>query len=103
VNGEGVTHIVEVKMFKSDRPEDTIKKNLEGGLRRLLDNRQKLIATNPAWANITYFFITNIMDESYYTELVDSFKTQLIGANVYVYSPDQFKKAHFSGIYRNKS
>jgi hypothetical protein len=98
-----VNRVIEIKMFKSDRPEDTIRKNLEGGLRKFLDARKKLISVNPDWTGVAYHFITNITDESCYRELVEKFKNELSGTNVTVHSPDQFKNAFFADIYRNRS
>lgn len=88
----GITDIFEVKVFKTDRPEDTIQKNLEGGLRLFLENRLKLVKTSADWANVQFHFVTNIDDEAYYGSLRESFKSELNGMKMWLYSPELFKK-----------
>lgn len=95
---KSISDIVEVKMYKTDRPEDTTETNLETDLRKFLSNREKLVKNSPAFAKVQFHFVTNILQEDYYFHLRDTFRSELKSKNVSVYSPKQYRDQHFDEV-----
>lgn len=58
-----VTDVVELKMYKLDRPEDVLISNLNEGLRRFEQVREKLIAQDAGYVNVKFHFLSNLDDE----------------------------------------
>ncbi len=90
-NRSGVRDIVEVKMFKTDRPADTTASNLRDGFKKLLNARQKLIALNPGYKDVVFHFLTNITDSSTLQELHNSFKNEITGNRIVIHNVKSFR------------
>lgn len=76
-NRQIITDIIEVKMFKTDRTDDTKISNLRNGLKKFMDARQKLIAVNKGFENVRYHFVTNLQEDNLYGQVRDEFKSEL--------------------------
>lgn len=87
-----ITDIIEIKNFKTDRPDDTQITNLRDGLKRFLDSRNKLINSNPSYSEVKFHFVTNLRTEVFYNKLKEAFKEELSNTFIKVYSPEGFKQ-----------
>lgn len=92
-NNNLISDVIEIKMFKTDRPEDTIVKNLEESLNNLIRNRQKLINENQNWINVQFHLITNITIDATIAEVRNTFQNQIANTKVFIYTPMQFKES----------
>jgi hypothetical protein len=88
--GHAITDIIEIKMFKTDRPDDTILNNLRTGLRKLLTSRQKLLKLNEKFKNVRYHFITNIDDEKLCDALKENFRSEIKDYQIFIHCPKAF-------------
>ena len=82
--GNSIWHIVEVKMFKTDRPDDTTSSNLRDGFKKMLNARQKLLNINPGYANVFFHFLTNISDIPMLQNLANDFKNEIANARIQI-------------------
>ena len=93
VNPAGhVADIIETKMFKTDRPEDTIKTNLKEGLTKLIRAREKLVNINPGYQLIKFHFVTNILDENLLSDVRKDFAEPISKNKIRIHSIESLKK-----------
>ncbi len=59
---QGILEIIEVKQFKTDRPEDTQLHNLRDALSKIGKRRQKLIEIDGNYEYVRFSLMTNISD-----------------------------------------
>lgn len=81
-----ITHIIEIKMFKTDRPKDTTASNLRDGFRKFLNARNKLVEHNSGYKNVSFIFLTNILNDTFLNELRESFSAEIINQQIFVIS-----------------
>jgi hypothetical protein len=88
----GVNDIIELKMFKQDRPVDVLIANLSEGLKAFLTAQNKLIALNPDYRNLRYHYLTNITNENVLKELTTRFQTEIGGRHLLIHDTISFNK-----------
>lgn len=86
-----VTDILEVKMFKNNRPTDTQLANLRQGLKKFITARQKLISLDKNYENVKFHYITNITDRTLLHELKKDFHSELSNSLIFIHDVLQFK------------
>ncbi len=87
-----IVHVVETKMFKTDRTDEVIIANIREGLRKLLTARQKLIdKVNPNYIHVGFHYLTNITDEVLIREVYDEFRTEIGNSRVAIHNVNSFK------------
>ncbi len=93
VNSVGkVSDIIETKMFKTDRPEDTIKSNLKEGLSKLIRAKDKLIAGNVSYQLVKFHYLTNIDDEEMINDVRREFGDSITKQKIRIHSVESFRK-----------
>lgn len=92
VQDQGISDVIEVKMYKSNTPFQTQLGNLRTAASKLLQARDKLIK-NPntrGFENIHYHIVTNLPDSNLVSTLTEEMRDELQKARMTVYSPDDF-------------
>jgi len=91
LNGDTIVEIIEVKMFKRDRPEDTKVENLKQTFRQIEKMREKLAKQHPDTCYLKYSIVSNIEDSETINKAKVSIGTKLKEMNVEIYSPEDYK------------
>ncbi len=89
---EIITEIIEVKMFKSDRPKDTLIGNLKQVFHQIKKMRSKLITSDKTFDKKKYSIITNIECNDIISEACGQLSSEMKEFNVKIYSPHNYKK-----------
>jgi hypothetical protein len=72
-NNSKIVELIEVKMFKTDRPSDTQISNLRQAISQMKEIIKKLIEIDPNFQTIKHSIVTNISDN----KIIQSAKTEL--------------------------
>lgn len=83
-NKNQVTDIIEVKMLKTNRPDDTALTTLKEELAKFIKARQKLLHQNSGYTNVRFHFVTNTMSNQMKTALENVFSHDMKNNRVYV-------------------
>jgi hypothetical protein len=85
-----VTDVFEIKMFKTDRPDDTTLSNLREALSKFETTRKKLTAIDKQYLSANFNLVTNLDHEELGTDLDTLKSTDFKKINVY--SPNSLVK-----------
>lgn len=90
-NENNITEIIEVKMFKQDRPKDTLISNLRQAFGQIKKVRSKLIREDKQNSRIKYSIVTNIENVEILKETKKQLSKELKKNKTKIYSPDEYK------------
>lgn len=83
-----ITDIIELKMYKSDRPNDVLITNLSEGFSKFMSMQEKLKQVDSHFSNVRFHFLTNLTNKLLIRELKTTFKNQLLQNKVTIHSMD---------------
>lgn len=85
-----IFEIVEVKMFKNDRPDDTQVGNLRDAVSQVKKAVAKLMKSDPNFKAIPKSIVTNISDQNVYKQARKELEQDLAEYNISLYAPSDF-------------
>jgi isopentenyldiphosphate isomerase len=85
-----ITDIVEVKMFKTNRPLDTQVGNIRDAVSKIKKADTKLKTANLVPPKVQYSLVTNLTDEDVYKQALSQLKKDLIEFNINLYTIQDF-------------
>ena len=92
LNEDGlVEEIIEVKMFKTDRPIDTQVGNIRSAVAQIKKSIDKMVKIESGYKHISKSIVTNINDDEVYKIANSQLKSDLDQYNIDIYTIDDFK------------
>lgn len=85
-----IYEIVEVKMFKTDRPEDTQLGNIRDAVLQTKKAIDKLVSINPNYKTISKSIVTNIKSNTVYKLAKKELEKDLEEYNIFLYTVSDF-------------
>lgn len=86
-----ITEIIEVKMFKRDRPKDTKIENLKQAFKQIERMRKKLAEHHPNTDYIKYSIVSNIEDIDIINEAKQKIGEDFKAMKVEIYTPESYR------------
>lgn len=90
-NQSEIIEIIEIKMFKRDRPKDTKIGNLKDAFEQIEKMRTKLIKQHQGFGHIKYSIVSNIGDDEVINETKKKIGKKLREINTEIYSPEGYR------------
>jgi len=85
--------LIEVKMFKKDRPIDTKKANLKNSISQIKKSLEKLRNVNPTYQSTQTVLVTNYLDKNLYNDIKNECSEDIDKYNLLILSPEEFKES----------
>ena len=83
--------IIEIKMFKTSKPQENLKSSLMGAYNKFMKAREKYIAADPNFGGIPFYLVSNISDKQILDKVRSKIKKEQKGAPVFLYPPNEVK------------
>ncbi|MGE0636571.1 MAG: hypothetical protein AB7P01_09025 [Bacteroidia bacterium] len=91
INEQGLySEIIEVKMFKTDRPDDTQIGNIRGAVSQTKKDIDKLISVHSGYKTIQKSIVTNISNDNVYKQATKELEKDLNEYNIVLYTIADF-------------
>jgi hypothetical protein len=85
-----IYEVIELKMFKTDRPEDTQISNIKTSVSKIKNAINKLLEIDTGYKTIAYSLITNITNNNVLEEAKRELESDLKTYNISIYKPVDF-------------
>lgn len=85
-----ISEIIEVKMFKMDRPEDTLVGNIRTAVSQIKKSIDKLVSINPGFKMIQKSLVTNVSSDHLYKLAKTEMANDLKEYNILIYTAADF-------------